>query len=227
MPSDPLVPRHLRARTIVVAVVAAIVVAVLAVLLHGKRETSVDLSITRWLYVHIRSWWIARKLLSLSAPAFEIGVLAAVAVGAMLRRLWNIAIFAVVAPVAAVALSEFVLKPLVHRQLGGVSFPISDAYPSGHETGIAALLTVLAVLTFRTAWNAAAKTAILVVFALWAVAAAIGLIRNFAHYPSDTVGGVGVAAAVVPLCALVIDAVTSRRVSEPGVPDRPRTAHVA
>lgn len=217
----------MRTRALVVAVVAAIVVAVLAVLLHGKRQTSVDLSITRWLYVHIRSWWIARKLLSLSAPAFEVGVLAAVAVGAMLRRLWNIAVFAVVAPVVAVALSEFVLKPLVHRQLGGVSFPISDAYPSGHETGIAALLTVLAVLTVRMAWSAAAKAAILVVFVLWAVAAAIGLIRNFAHYPSDTVGGVGVALAVVVASALVIDAVTPRRVSAPDVPDRPRTARVA
>lgn len=228
MPSDPLLPRRVRARALVVAVLAAIVVVVLAVLLHGKRETSVDESITRWLYVHLRSWWVARKLLSLSEPAFEVGVLAALAVGALLRRAWNVAAFVVAAPVAAVVVSELVLKPLVHRRLGGVSFPVANAYPSGHETGIAALLTVLAVLTLRTTWTVAVKAAVLVAFVLWAVVAAIGLIRNFLHYPSDTVGGAGVALAVVLATAFAIDAVTaSHRVSAPDVPDRPRTAHAA
>jgi undecaprenyl-diphosphatase len=225
--SDPLVPTRMRTRAMVVAVIAALVVAVLAVLLHGKRQTGVDETITRWLYIHLRSWWIARKLLTLSEPAFEVGVLGALAVGAAMRRAWNVVAVAVIGPIAAVVLSEFVLKPLVHRQLGGVSFPISDAYPSGHETGIAALLTVLGLLTLRTAWSAAAKTAILVAFGIWAVVAAIGLIRNFAHYPSDTVGGVGVALAVVIGTAFAIDAVTSRRLSAPDVPDRPRTARAA
>jgi undecaprenyl-diphosphatase len=225
--SDPLVPTRMRTRAMVVAVIAALVVAVLAVLLHGKRQTGVDETITRWLYIHLRSWWIARKLLTLSEPAFEVGVLGALAVGAAMRRAWNVVAVAVIGPIAAVVLSEFVLKPLVHRQLGGVSFPISDAYPSGHETGIAALLTVLGLLTLRTAWSAAAKAAILLAFVIWAVVAAIGLIRNFAHYPSDTVGGVGVALAVVIGTAFAIDAVTSRRLSAPDVPARPRTARAA
>lgn len=211
----------------IVAVLAAVVVAVLAVLLHGKRETSVDETITRWFYLHMRSWWIARKLLDLSQPAFEVGVLGALAVGALLRRAWNVAAFVVVAPIAAAVITEFVLKPLVHRPLGGVSFPVANSYPSGHETGIAALLTVLAVLTLRTAWSATVKAAILAVFALWAVAAAVGLIRNFLHYPSDTLGGIGVALAIVLTTALVIDAVTARRVSAPDVPARPRTASAA
>jgi undecaprenyl-diphosphatase len=225
VPPRRLIPSSARRSALVVAVVAAMVVVVLAVLVHGTRGNGVDDAITRWTYRHFRSRWEAHALLSLSEPAFDVGVLSTLAVAAALRRVWNVAIFAVVAPVGAVLLSEVVLKPVVHRSIGGFSYPVGNAYPSGHETGIAALLAVLAVLALRTAWHIAVKVALVTALVVWAVLAAVGLVRNFLHYPSDTVGGASVAVAVVVVTALGIDAVTERRVrTRDDVGDEPTTA---
>jgi membrane-associated phospholipid phosphatase len=88
------------------------------------------------------------------------------------------------------------------------------------------MLLVLSVLLLRTSWHGGVKTAILAVFAAWTVLGAVGLVRIFAHYPSDTAGAVCVSVAVVLSTALVVDAVADR-VSGPAAPAPPRTASAA
>jgi membrane-associated phospholipid phosphatase len=214
-----------------IVVVATIVLAVLGVLVHDKQGSSLDTHVTTWVFWHFRSRSVARALLQLSDPAFDVGVLATVAIGAGWRRAWRICVLAVAGPVIAILISEKLLKPGVHRVIGH-----GLAFPSGHETGIASVATVVAVLLLRTGARRAVKVAGIVALAAWSVFAAVGLVRAFVHYPTDTVGGVCVALATVLVTALLVDAVADRRVrknvrtrpgpplSEPVVPDPPRTA---
>lgn len=221
MPLQPLIPPERRSAALVAAVLSALVVVVLAVLVHGKGHTAVDDSITRWVYVHLRSRWMAHATLDISEPALDVGVLGALAVAALLRRAWNVAAFAVLGPTAAVLVSELALKPLVHRQMGDAGSVVANAYPSGHETGVAAVGTVLAVLALRSGWQRGVQIAVMTALGLWALFAAVGLSRNFIHYPSDTVGGAGVAVALVLATALAIDALTGRRRPMADAHDRP------
>jgi len=212
---------------VVAIAVAVVVFVVLAVAVHDRRQTWLDAHIATYVYLHARSAALVRFLTNLTNPQLEIGVLATLAVGSALRREWRVAVLAVFGPGAALFLSEIVFKPLVHRQTGGASYPVGDAFPSGHETGLVGLLAVLAVLLLRTSWRPAMKAAVLLVLAVWAVFGAIGLVRIFAHYASDTVGGMCVAVATVFGLALAVDAVAAGRVSESGVPDPPRRVPAA
>jgi hypothetical protein len=49
------------------------------------------------------------------------------------------------------------------------------------------------------------RVALIVVFAAWMVASAIGLVRNFWHYPTDTIGAICLSVTVVGCVALAID----------------------
>jgi len=221
-----LLPRGGRVPAMVVVGAALAVFVALAVWLHGVYETGVDEHLTRWIYMHIRREWQVHLLADLTSPMFEEIVLAVVAIAAAVRRRWRIAVLAVVAPALALLVGEQVLKPLIHRP-HSVANPSDNSFPSGHETGLVSMLTVLSVLLVRTAWSLAVKTAVLVVFGIWTVLGAVGLVRIFAHYPTDTLGAVCWSVAVVLSTTVLLDAVGRRRVSGPAAPDPPRTAHVA
>jgi membrane-associated phospholipid phosphatase len=206
-----LIPLERRGAALGTAGIAALVVAVLAVLVHGKRQTAVDHWIARWIYDHLRSPWTAHVLLNTSDSVLIVTVLGSLVVGALLRRAWNVAAFAVLGPTAAVLVSELVLKPLVHRPIGAAGLAVANAFPSGHETGVVAAVTVLAVLALRMKWRLGVEVAVVSVLGLWSLAAAVGLARNFLHFPSDTLGGAGVAVAVVLATAVAIDELTDRQ----------------
>lgn len=214
-----------------VVALAAAVVAGLGFWLHDRWSTGVDHSITHFFAVHLAGRQTAVFLLGFSDPTLAVGVCAVVAGTAALGRRWNVVLLAVSGPLVAVGLTEFVLKPLVHRPLGGgtyegVHYPVADAFPSGHETGLCALTALLAVLVIRTRWPTAAKALLVALLTAWTLLGAIGLIRNYYHYPTDTIGALGVAVGTVVAAALVIDRLIERRrpLSGRDVPDRPRTA---
>jgi undecaprenyl-diphosphatase len=201
-----LISLERRRPALVTAGLAALLTAMLAVLLHGNRDTSVDHWITYWISFRLPSPWVRQALLTASKPALVAGVLGLLTVGALLRRAWNVAVFAVLGPTLAELVAELALKPLVHRERGGGSWAAAYTFPSGHETGVAALGTVLAVLTLRMWWHVVSEIAIVAALGLWVLAGAVGLIRADLHYPSDTIGGAGVVAT-----AVAIDALTDRR----------------
>ena len=232
--SAPLVAPSRRRLAVLVIAFAAAGVATLGVWLHDRRSTGVDHSITHFLAVHLSSSQTAVFLLGFSEPALALGVCAVVAGAAALARRWNVVLLAVAGPLIAVGLTELALKPLVHRTLGGstyegVHYPIADAYPSGHETGLCALTAVLALLVLRTRWSKAGKVVLTTLLAVWTLVGAVGLIRNYYHYPTDTLGALGVSIASVVATALVIDRGIERRrrVSGRDAPGRPRTARAA
>jgi membrane-associated phospholipid phosphatase len=206
MPAKPLVAPTWRRAGIVVIAVAIAVVAVIGATVHDRQtQTSFDTWAARPLFAHISELDGAR-LLNLSSPALSVGGLAVVAVLAALVRHWALVALATVGPAVAIVATEEVLKPIVHRTMAG-GF---GAYPSGHETGLVSLLVVLLLVLTRAPFSRAVKSLVAIGLVLWAVVGAIGLVRGHYHFPTDTIGGMGVAVACVLSVALSIDWVSER-----------------
>jgi membrane-associated phospholipid phosphatase len=134
---------------------------------------------------------------------------AALIVACLLTRRWRGAILAAAAVPAAVALTEYALKPLVGRTLRQ-----SLSFPSGHATGMFALAAVCAILLLgppghRLPWAVRLPVALLALVVAAAVAAAMVAIG--AHYFTDAVAGAAVGTGTVLACALVLDQVAARR----------------
>lgn len=80
------------------------------------------------------------------------------------------------------ATTQYVLKPLVAREIGG-----GFSYPSGHTTGVAALATILVlIVAARWRWLALLFGGVLV------GAVAVGVVALGWHYPTDALGGIAV-----------------------------------
>lgn len=213
----PLIAPRWRALAVAAAVAGAAVVVALGALTYHEPGTSFDNWVRRIAVQHIGDS-LAPALLDLSNPTAIIAALAVVAAGAAIVRRWDVAVLAVVGPLLAVIVTEQVLKPLLDRPL----WTFSGSYPSGHETGVASTAVVLLVVAGQVRLRAPVRAGIVVVLTAWIVAAAVGLVRNFYHYATDTIGAMGVAAALVLTVALLVDAVSARVARTPA-----RTARAA
>ncbi|MBN9620460.1 MAG: phosphatase PAP2 family protein [Actinobacteria bacterium] len=216
----PLITASWR-RPAVVAVAVAVVVAVaMSVALHHGYSTSFDTWLFDRFYEHIGSTG-ARLLIDTSQPVLSFLVPAAVVGFAVWTRRWNLAVLAVVGPLTALFVSEVVLKPLVGRYIGpGVLVGnhidvVAGSFPSGHETGVCSAAFVVLIALGGLRLRTGARIATVLVLAVWALLGAVGLVRNWYHYPTDTIGAVAVTTAVLLGVALLIDRVP--RLSSPGV----------
>ncbi|MGW7685844.1 phosphatase PAP2 family protein [Kribbella sp. NPDC054772] len=138
----------------------------------------------------------------LGEPRGRILVILAVAAVCLLARRRALAITAVIASLVVAVLTTG-LKYIVDRRIhdGFLS------YPSGHAAAFAAIGLVLGLLLadlLRT--SLALGTAIVLAATLAAgILMAWSQVSLTAHYPTDTVGGVGCALIVVPAIALLVD----------------------
>lgn len=192
--------------------------AVLAALVAGSHSTGFDDWTFRELYEHTGSSF-AQATLGVSAPALSISICAVIAIGAAIARRWDIAILASVGPGATVVLAKYVLKPLIGRVfssddlfralIGRVpnvdTYSLTGTFPSGHESAVASTACVLAILCFRAPVTRRVRIVLLVLIAVWTAIAAVGLVRNFWHYATDTIGAILLAVVVVLGLALVLD----------------------
>ncbi|MDT4918087.1 MAG: superfamily [Pseudonocardiales bacterium] len=208
-----------RTRVASICAVALAGFVALAAVVAGGRSTSFDSWMFAKLYADIGDG-PAAVLLGASTPALSIGMCGAVAlVAAMLRR-FELTALAVVAPTLTVVLTKFVLKPLLGRQYGSNEvaepvlgrqifddrFELTGVFPSGHESAVAATACVLVVVAFQLPLTRRWRAALLTVIAAWTLLAAVGLVRNFWHYATDTIGAMLLAITVVFGTALAIDA---------------------
>lgn len=216
---------------------AVVLAAALAAVVHGS-STAFDSWMFRELYHHIGTNG-ALSLLDLSSPALPLGILAIVAVSAALLRRWDVVALAVTGPGLAVGLTKYVLKPLISRplsqdtvaQLFGIhlttgGFTVDGVFPSGHETAVASTALVLLVVAGQLPLRARGRTVVVTVLGLWTLLAAVGLVRNFWHYATDTIGAICISVAVIGTVALVIDRLGSR-VSAPDVRSPASTTRAA
>lgn len=207
---------------------------VLGVLTFHDGWTSYD----SWMLGRLQAYigpWTAGQLVGFTEPPVSIALIAFAAVGAAAVRRFDVALFAVAAPVVAVVLSSEVLKPLIDRpgplivngQLRTGDF---GSFPSGHQTGVTSTALVLFLVACQVPLRRRARVASGAVLLVWVGIASVGLTRAVFHYSSDTVGAVGVSTAVVLGTALAVDRWAPERLRGravvPQAEERPRAAQL-
>ena len=204
-----LLPPRARRFAVGLVVLSALVVAVGAALYHGQRRAGrLDDAVDDWLFtIFGRDRVLLYQLLHVADLPVVIAVLAVVLVGALMRGRPDIAALAAIGPLAAIGLTEVVLKPLVQRRY---NFFLS--YPSGHTVGTLSECAVLGVILVGATGLALALRVTMGVLLL-AVCGTVmlALIVDDFHYFTDTVAGAFLSVGVVTLVALVADTVTGRR----------------
>jgi undecaprenyl-diphosphatase len=176
-----------RAEAIAGAVMVGLVL--MAALWFRARPEPVFLDTWGFSFVHpslTNSWW--RDLTDLkSASVLAAGsILAAVTV--VTRDRWR-ALACLVAPVLAVVLTEYFLKPGVHRHYDGVI-----SFPSGTTTAVSAL-----AMAWVVAVPGRLRPVVAVVGAFIVGLECMAVVGLQWHYPTDALGGAAFGAGVVLL----------------------------
>jgi len=210
--SHPLIPRPWRPLALLSWLVAAAVLSALSWhFAHGSATNRPDVAVGARLQARLAAH---PHLLSMAArlgsPAVVVGGAVVLALLCLLARRRKAAVFALVAAPAAGFVTEYVLKPAVHRE----QHVNALLFPSGHTTGAFALaLTVVVVLLPHEGTRLLPALARIVVgVAALAVAAlvAVAVVGLGWHYVTDAVGGVVTAVVVVLGLAGLLDAVRPR-----------------
>ncbi|WP_051400047.1 phosphatase PAP2 family protein [Haloechinothrix halophila] len=181
---------------LVVAVVGALITTLIGLRYAGEREASaVDTVIEDVLVGAVGSGDLAWLLVMPSEPQVVLPLAALLATVCLVQRRWRGAAFAAAAPLLAVALNTWVLKPAFGRLAEG-----HLAYPSGHTVSIVAVSAVLVLL----ARPGVARWVAAVVGAAVSLGVGVALVTLDFHYPTDVLGGIAFALTVVPLVALAL-----------------------
>lgn len=205
----PLLADRARGPVVVVIFLAIIVVAVLGVLYANQDAAgSLDRTLDTFVRTHIRrDQPLVQALVILGNPLPATIVVAAVAAAAAVVRWWSGVILTIGGTLAAVTITELVLKPLVMRlRYGHLSFP------SGHSTTVAAVAIATSILLTgaQRPRSLAVRLVAGVVPIVVAACVAVGLIAEHIHYATHTLAGGCVAAATVLTVALVLDVIAPR-----------------
>jgi undecaprenyl-diphosphatase len=108
-----------------------------------------------------------------------------------------------VGPPVAGTLTEYVLKPLIHRHDDG-----RDVFPSGHTTGAVALAVALILLVLpggALSHVAAALRLLLAALVALLLVVPLGMVVLQAHFVTDVLAGGATAGVVIVLLALGLD----------------------
>jgi uncharacterized protein (DUF427 family)/membrane-associated phospholipid phosphatase len=206
----PLLPAGLRGAAAALVAACVIVTAVMgAWLAHRTLPGTVDGHVDGWLVAHADRG--RRVLLAASSlgDTSRVVVICAVAVVActLTRRYRGALLVAIAAPLAG-AVTEYLLKPLLHRTISG-----HLAFPSGHVTGVAVMAVAAVVLLTgpaRPPLPAPWRWSLAAVALLTVPAAALSVVIGHYHYFTDTIGGTAVGTAAVLATALVLDWAAAR-----------------
>ncbi len=173
---------------------------------HQARADRLDAAVDARIKGALGSYQGALHLLTLLGGLLSVAALtAALVLACLVTRWWRGAALAGVAVPAAVALTEFVLKPLVGRSIRG--YP---SFPSGHATAMFALAATCAVLLAnppRPRLSRAGRLLLVAGAVLVAAVVAVGMVALGFHYFTDIVAGMAVGTGTVLLTALLIDRV--------------------
>jgi membrane-associated phospholipid phosphatase len=200
---------------LLVATACAAVVTAMGIAYHDHRTgTAFDEHVDGW--IRKGSPRLMNDLVHLADPPLVALLFAVLIIAAAWRKRWDVALLALITPLAATTLTEQLLKPWIHRTQSDPyvvhAFGYEPlAFPSGHETGIGSLLAVTGLLVLASGWSRRRKTTAIAVMAAVDVIAAIGLVGRYYHYATDTIGAVLVCIALTLLVALLIDLVPMRQ----------------
>lgn len=206
-----LLPSGARRPAALIAACCLVVTLVLGVLTaHSSRPGRLDATVDSWIQRTFGVHHGTMLLLEDVGKPAEVAVLTVVIVLACLAaRRVNGALLTAVSVVVFVVLTEFVVKPVVGRTLGG-----NLVYPSGHTGSaftLAAVIVVLLLNPSRRELRRTVKVAVAAGVALVGSAVAVAMIGLHAHYFTDTVGGAALAIGVVLTTTFLLDTERLRR----------------
>lgn len=216
--SAALISPAWRRRALAVWIIALLGFTLLAVLVAGDHSTAFDDWLFRELYEHTGNGF-AQATLGLSEPVVSISICAVVAVRAALVRRWDVVALVSLGPGGTVLLAKFVFKPLLGRAFAASdiyqallghpppfdNFTLTGVFPSGHESAVASTACVLVILCSRATLSRRVRSVLFTVIGVWTLVAAVGLVRNFWHYPTDTLGAICLSVVVVVGLAFLLD----------------------
>lgn len=201
-----MLPPALRRTAVLVVTGCAAVTASLALAFAGQaRPDGLDAAVDTHVRNGLGQYEEQLHLLAELGDLVPVTVLTAgliLACLAMRRR--RGAVLTCLAVPGAVALTEFVLKPLVGRTIHGAYL----CFPSGHATASFALATTCAVLLAspaRPRLPRAVRLLLVLGAAVIAAAVATAMVALGHHYVTDAVAGTAVGVGMVLLTALLID----------------------
>jgi membrane-associated phospholipid phosphatase len=206
----PLLPSRFRPTALIVVAACALIVTVLGAHFHGESAAGrLDAAVARHLPgVGSQAGSDLAASADLGSPLPATVLTAVLCYCCLALRRYRGAIMVAVSVPAAAALTEYVLKPLIHRTISG--FP---SMPSGHETTAFAIVACVVVLLVNPPGRVA-PASLRLVLAFCAVAVgggvALGLVIAHAHYFTDTIAGAAVGTGVALIAALVLDAAGRR-----------------
>jgi len=211
-PAAPLLPATARRPAVGVALCCLALVVTLGLLFaHQSHGRAIDDAVDSWVMgLHIRSSTLEliSRLGDLPAMTVMTGVLALACLA--VRRLAG-ALLAVIGVLIALALTEDVLKPLVHRTIT-VNHYLT--YPSGHTTALFALSTALAVVLLSPTSGRprpAVRIGIVIVAVIVSCLVGLAMIGLDFHYFTDAIAGAAVGIGVVLGTAFLLDVGVVRR----------------
>jgi membrane-associated phospholipid phosphatase len=185
---------------VTVGLLALLVMAVLGMVVAGHRgDVALDAPGSPMIALFAGHRSSAVVLAELGGPE-SIGLLVvALAVALLVRGRRSAAVLVVLAPAAAGALTELVLKPIVGRTLDD-----TVAFPSGHATGTWALAAAVVVLLadsrlVRRVWLVDSVVVVAI-----ATVNSVALVGAQFHVFTDVVGGAGVGIGVACLFAAAL-----------------------
>src|SRR5579859_4891690 len=216
-----LSPALHRPAAVVVAACAAVTALLGVAFAHDGRPDRLDAAVDTWVRDHLGRFHEPVHLLAGLGGLIPVAVLtAALVLACAAARWWRGAALAALGMLAAVTLTEAVLKPLAGRTIDG--YP---SFPSGHATALFGLVAICAVLLAgpsRPRLPGAVRLALILAAVLVAAAVATAVIVLGYHYFTDTVAGTAVGTGTVLLTALLLDRVRPAAVPRSG--QRPEDA---
>lgn len=217
--SPALIDGARRGRAAAIVTGAAAALLALAVAVHGGTGgTGFDRHVDAWFGAHVgysTALWFA----DLGSEPVVLPLVAAAVAACVALRSARGAVLAVVGPLLAAGLTEYVLKPIVDRRLYGYY-----AFPSGHTAGFASVMLVVVIVLLgpaRGVLRTPVRRGGITAAALLALSCMLGLIAAQFHYATDVIGGLFLVLASVIGVALAVDAIGDRLGSGPSPADRP------
>lgn len=198
--------------------------AVMAVGINAEWLATLDTSAETWFEAHrSRRWKVdADGIFRFIGSPVHVASVAAVCGGLLSVRARSvIPAFLVIGGVGVGVVVEQTLKTVVGRTSTAVAelqdrslLNYEHSFPSGHVTGSAALLGMLA-LCLGVGRSRAAKVALAVSVVVSVLFVAFLAVYTMAHTCTDVIGGMILGGAIVSLGAAVLEASTSRRSADP------------
>ncbi|WP_424565447.1 phosphatase PAP2 family protein [Tamaricihabitans halophyticus] len=148
--------------------------------------------------------WVLSALAVPTEPVLLAAVLVVLCAALLRRRRFPAAVLAVGAPLLAIGLNTFALKPAFGRRYVATHL----AYPSGHTVSLVAVLTVVVLLCTH---RVARRTAAIALSAVLVCGAGVALIGLGYHHAADIAGGALFAISTVLLSAVGLDSLVGRR----------------